>query len=277
MFCPKCNTKALDGTEFCQKCGTRLTVDNVEQKQAKASVQQVHAQPGNAPTDTPKKKKSKKLPIILGVVVLIVVAFLAINLDNLVERGEQAKKDEEYIARQQSSAVNLSETYTNEQEQILFSLAISSDEIKVFNEWASKRPLERNYHLDLISYDISSSNAEQILFNGIPVDTFFNSPAADIAAALGLTDGEDRNDDIRVYISETGYVTSAEIWNVSALTMNGTGLDMNRDGLVTVFGEPSDEGYDSGYFMTYHFPDYSMYFELGEIDSAAWRVAIFSE
>ena len=118
MFCPKCGTKALDGAEFCQKCGARLPADSAEPKQAKVADQQ--AQPGNDPADTLKKKKPRKLPVILGVLVLIVVAFIAVNSGNLAERGEQAKKDEEYIASQQSAAVSLSETYTNEEEGISF-------------------------------------------------------------------------------------------------------------------------------------------------------------
>lgn len=114
MFCPKCGTTILDGAEFCQKCGAKLNV--VQQKQAETVSQQV--QLGNAAVDVPKKKKSRKLPIILGASVIILA--LLVILGSLADRGEQAKKDEEYIAEQQSSAVNLSETYTNEEEGISF-------------------------------------------------------------------------------------------------------------------------------------------------------------
>lgn len=120
MFCPKCGAKALDGAEFCQKCGAKLSTDRVDQKQTEADTQQTKM--GNALQDKPKKKKSKKLPIILAAVVLVfVVILIAANSNDLAERGEQAQKDEEYIKSQQASTdVNLSETYTNEEEGISF-------------------------------------------------------------------------------------------------------------------------------------------------------------
>lgn len=120
MFCPKCGAKALDGAEFCQKCGAKLITDRADQKQTELDTQ--HTKMGNALQDKPKKKKSKKLPIILAAVVLVfVVILIAANSNGLAERGEQAQKDEEYIKSQQASTdVNLSETYTNEEEGISF-------------------------------------------------------------------------------------------------------------------------------------------------------------
>lgn len=120
MFCPKCGAKALDGAEFCQKCGAKLITDHMDQKPTEADTQQTKM--GNALQDKPKKKKSKKLPIILAAVVLVfVVILIAANSNDLAERGEQAQKDEEYIKSQQDSKdVNLSETYTNEEEGISF-------------------------------------------------------------------------------------------------------------------------------------------------------------
>lgn len=123
MFCPKCGAKALDGAEFCQKCGAKLITDRADQKQTEADTQQTKM--GNALQDKPKKKKSKKLPIILAAVVLVfVVILIAANSNDLAERGEQAQKDEEYIKSQQASTdVNLSETYTNEEEGFSFKYA----------------------------------------------------------------------------------------------------------------------------------------------------------
>lgn len=67
MFCPKCGAKALDGAEFCQKCGAKLITDRIDQKQTESDAQKT--QMGNHVPDKPKKRKSKKLPIILAVVV----------------------------------------------------------------------------------------------------------------------------------------------------------------------------------------------------------------
>lgn len=120
MFCPKCGAKALDSAEFCQKCGAKLITDRADQKQTESDTQQTKI--GNALQDKPKKKKSKKLLIILAAVVLVfVVILIAANSNDPAERGEQAQKDEEYIKSQQASKdVNLSETYTNEEEGISF-------------------------------------------------------------------------------------------------------------------------------------------------------------
>lgn len=114
----------------------------------------------------------------------------------------------------------------------------------------------------------------EILYKDIPISSFFDSPADDVAETLGLPSGEDRDDDIRLYISGTGEVSSAEIWTVSDLVMDGVTLNRNRDGLIQILGEPDEEGYGGGYFMKYYFPSYSVYFELGEPDSVAWRVSI---
>lgn len=79
MFCPKCGTQALDGATFCQKCGAKLIVGDTEQ-QAVASTPVRQTQPPT-PLDTPKKKKSKKLPIIIGAVALAIVAVIVIAMN----------------------------------------------------------------------------------------------------------------------------------------------------------------------------------------------------
>lgn len=79
MFCPKCGTKALDGATFCQKCGAKLIAgDTVQQAAIPTPVRQT--QP-STPSGTPKKKKSKKLPIILGAVALAVVVIIVIAMN----------------------------------------------------------------------------------------------------------------------------------------------------------------------------------------------------
>lgn len=123
MFCPKCGSKALDGATFCQKCGAKLIVDDtVQQTDISTPTQQTQPSTYNGSSDTPKKKKLGKLPIILGAVALVIVAIvIAANFDDLLKRGEQAQRDEEYIAAQkQSSDAKLSESYINEKAGISF-------------------------------------------------------------------------------------------------------------------------------------------------------------
>lgn len=120
MFCPKCGEKALDGADFCQKCGAKLIKDASAQSVAPNTAGSIQ-QTGKALAAEPKKKKPKKLFIILAIVFAFIVILIAANADDIVKKGEQAQKDEEYINSQQDSAgVKLSESYTNEEEGISF-------------------------------------------------------------------------------------------------------------------------------------------------------------
>lgn len=157
MFCPKCGAKALDGAEFCQKCGAKLIADRTDQKQTEPDARKT--QMGNPMPDKPKKKKSKKLPVILAVVVLVfVVILIAANSNDLAERGEQAQKDEEYIKSQQTSTnVNLSETYTNEEEGFSFKYAsawkpVSKEKLAEFADG-----VEADYPLVLLANETKDS------------------------------------------------------------------------------------------------------------------------
>lgn len=105
MFCPKCGSQAIDGAGFCQKCGTKLIAgESTAQPAATASSAKQTRRPGNTPVDVPRKKKSKKLPIILIVIGLVLAVILIVaNSDDLEERGVQAQKDEEYIKSHQTN------------------------------------------------------------------------------------------------------------------------------------------------------------------------------
>lgn len=70
MFCPKCGAKAPDDAGFCQKCGAKLAPSDTTQPTTDSTanpVKQGRGASGNAP------KKKKKLPIILGVAVALVL------------------------------------------------------------------------------------------------------------------------------------------------------------------------------------------------------------
>lgn len=103
MFCPKCGAKTLDGAGFCQKCGTKLIVDDAVQESTGMAGHQ--AQPDKVQTS---KKKRKKLPIILCA--LAVLVLLLIIISSLGGNDRQVN----------TNGVNLSETYTNQNEGISF-------------------------------------------------------------------------------------------------------------------------------------------------------------
>lgn len=111
MYCHKCGNQVAEDSVFCYKCGAKLTADDMadttQQSAMPDTLQQTQPPVYTAPLDTPKKKKSKKLPIFLVLTGLIFIVLLIIaNSDELQERGEKAKQDEAYIASQQQSSTN---------------------------------------------------------------------------------------------------------------------------------------------------------------------------
>lgn len=81
MFCTKCGTKASDGDKFCQKCGAKLINDMSATQPTPESYAEPVYQSGSTPTEAYSKKKSRKLPIIIGAVIMVALAaiFIAIN------------------------------------------------------------------------------------------------------------------------------------------------------------------------------------------------------
>lgn len=79
MFCHKCGTEITEGTVFCQRCGAKLVVnDAMPQLAASIPVQSVQP-PAYNTQDMPKKKKSKKLSVILGLGIIAIIIFVIIN------------------------------------------------------------------------------------------------------------------------------------------------------------------------------------------------------
>lgn len=66
MFCEECGAKLKKGDKFCEKCGAK--VNNVEEETVKVTKK--------VSNQAPKKPMSKKSKIILGVVVVVVIAFI---------------------------------------------------------------------------------------------------------------------------------------------------------------------------------------------------------
>lgn len=194
MFCPKCGTKALDGAGFCQKCGAKLISDTPAQPSAEATAYPTQ-RPGNVLTDVPKRKRSKKLLIIVAIVVAFIAILIAVNADDLAKRGEQARTDEEYIDRQQFAAANLSEVYTNEEEGIFFKypkawIPIHADR---YSEWFTdvQTPLvvlanengstpENNSYILLSKFEAAQEDIEYLLGDDEKFAEVFKSDAGNV-------------------------------------------------------------------------------------------------
>lgn len=85
MFCGECGTKNKKGDAFCKECGAKLEVVEVKKTKTK-----------NVVNNTPKKPMTKSTKIIIGVIALVVVAFvvLFVVLGNITNPKNVAK---EYI------------------------------------------------------------------------------------------------------------------------------------------------------------------------------------
>lgn len=167
MFCPNCGTKALDNAEFCQSCGAKLIVDAVEKKQPETSTWQTQVQPRQYPTGTPEKKKGKKWPIILGVagVLLCLLVILA------VMGGNDSSKNQ---SQENSTGVNLSETYTNEEEGISFKYPsgwkpLSEEEVNSILDSLENK--EYYYYLVMLANENDDKPEEKIYMEVAKFDT----------------------------------------------------------------------------------------------------------
>lgn len=76
MFCTKCGAQNPDSAAFCDKCGTQLAASNPVESQPDAPTQQSISQP--VPDGAQPGKKSKTVPIIIGICGVVLAAFLVV-------------------------------------------------------------------------------------------------------------------------------------------------------------------------------------------------------
>lgn len=79
MFCTKCGTQNPDGAAFCVKCGTQLAASvpaASQPAQPEAPMQPPISQP--VPDGAQPAKKSKTVPIIIGICGALLAAFLVV-------------------------------------------------------------------------------------------------------------------------------------------------------------------------------------------------------
>ena len=134
MFCYKCGTKMPDGAMFCHKCGAQMLPEKEVQMTSGEDVVNSTAEQlsrekvlGGSENDSfhnmkenvPLKRKSKKLPVLAGSIILILIVALTI-----VMVGKKA--DVKEYAEEQSEGsdlpgkVDLSETFTDQDTGITF-------------------------------------------------------------------------------------------------------------------------------------------------------------
>ena len=76
MFCSKCGNKIEDGAKFCDNCGNAVAVEQLGT---------------NASVTVSTKKVNKKLPVILGICVVVII-LIAISISVLGKKADKVTK-----------------------------------------------------------------------------------------------------------------------------------------------------------------------------------------
>lgn len=134
MFCYKCGTKLPDGAMFCHKCGAQMLPEKEVQMMSEEDVVNSTAEQllrekmlggseddsfHNMKENVPLKRKSKKLPVLIGSIVLILIAAFTITM-----AGRQSD-DKEYAEEHKEVSdlrgkIDLSETFSDQDTGITF-------------------------------------------------------------------------------------------------------------------------------------------------------------
>ncbi len=141
MFCHKCGTQLADGAMFCHKCGTQMlsreavpklsgksTVNNTGAPQSieKTPDKLVDYPARNDQEDMPAERKSKKLPVLLGIVALIFIIAIAVFVIGRKTDNENHAESSDYAEEMDDNdsvlkgEVNLTETFTDQESGISF-------------------------------------------------------------------------------------------------------------------------------------------------------------
>lgn len=242
MFCHKCGAQMVEGASFCQKCGTKVVVDEAAAQSETTSMpaNQV-SQPGNTPVDVLKKKKSKKLPICLAAIVLVLaVIFIASNSNDLTERSKHDLRDEEYINSHQTGVLS-----------------------------------EAPSSLDTSQADVSSEappaldTTDRILIGGIPIENVMEMTADEVIAAFGEPEIYLENNSIEYSPESTdwmefGLSANNMVYSFTAgaerFSYNGQGLNMDVDALVTLLNRDFDRSGGTMYSWSaeWEYEDYTI-------------------
>lgn len=152
---------------------------------------------------------------------------------------------------------------------------------------------------DMTLTPISSTNSEyfleatyqydqylsELLYNDLPVSTFFDYTIDDIMEAWGEPIDEGYYNGGEYYGYEGGiafipdYNTGAInyiIGHPSIFEIDGVALDKNRAELIDLFGNPTEEYWGDDYepYMIYEHSNYSIWFNMSNEDSEAYHITI---
>lgn len=222
MFCPRCGAKETSDALFCRKCGTRLKTDYTGPVRMENPAPQ--SPPCAVELEEEPERKSRKVPIIVGVVVLLaVVVFLAARPGK--QDGEPSERSEQIVEKDvsgQSPGDILTEDNTD----------------------------TANGSANAALSDEDAGNT--LFYQGIPVETIMGMQADDLVAAFGEPDCQEEyfyeyKNRFMVSFDSLGRISSFSGRN-EEFELNGKNLMQNQAGLAETFGREPD--YQETYFMT---------------------------
>lgn len=228
MFCHKCGTKIPEKAAFCPKCGAKTIIDesDVQPVAASAPANQTR-QSDNTPVSAPKKKKSKKRSIILGIGALVVILFILASIGG--NEGNEQRSSSPSDNKQPSS-----------DNTITANTSTTAPEV-----------------------DDPSETTDGLLFRGIPADQLLGTSYDDMIRLLGEPDStmfegeENYYGDVTIYFDmwswDRPYLSGVNSGSLEDFTYNGHPLSDNYDELSQILGREPDSArvfYDT-YDMSY--------------------------
>lgn len=126
--------------------------------------------------------------------------------------------------------------------------------------------------------DVESLNMVDVNYEGVSLSQLMNVSSDEVVALLGTPVIYDEYklayDDIEFYL-DSGEITYAESFSPEKFALGGTPLAQNRSMLLTILGQPVNEGEGgSGYEMTFEQNGYMLTVATGDEDDIAWRITI---
>lgn len=240
MFCYKCGKEVNEGAVFCPKCGAKLAANDtvtVQQKVESTPAGQMQSRTNGVLQEVPQKKKSRKLPVLLGAVaVAFVLIIISVISGKLFDNKREHKEAELAVSDAENpGAVSLSETYTNEDEGISFRYpsawvpvgrkdfgnyyteSDAEDIVAFFANEAEGAP-ELNSYIEILKFSDSQEAVDHLFANDEEFKETFDDDVSIMETSLIEIDG--------VSARKIVYVTSEDI--IYRSYFYGIGSDLYR-------------------------------------------------
>ena len=246
MFCPKCGAKAIDGAGFCQKCGAKLIVDAPAAQPVVESPANSKKQSGATPKDAPVKKKSKKLPIIISVAVLVVLAviFIAMNWEGKADY-EATVRAHAPFANSQGLPYTYGEVFDKYIPDAKWEVRESDDAAHIDIIGKSKGTdaevvISIKVSLDANTPDLASISPESVSVSGDKSPTKDEAVRFLLAMFVAYDEGDKDLSDFSRRLDEVGLTMQGDVSLTETFTDIDSGISFQYPAGWTILDSPSE-------------------------------------